>query len=96
MSKPPKFATETVASVLLVLDAPVGARPDASGFLSVGQAALPLSPALALLASEGGALPVRFTGAWSRGHVDAAPNRIADTAALATVESCWIDAHRVY
>lgn len=83
-------------SVLLALDAPIDARRRASAFLTVGQAAMPLSPAATLLAREG----ARLLFVWpelGRGNRWALRyEQAADTAALARLASRWIDANRAY
>jgi hypothetical protein len=84
-------------SILIALDAPVDSRRAPAAWIRVGRAAMPISPAIDLLASENHA-QLLF----------AAPERQAkdtwalrcepatDTTALAAAAGRWIDEHRTY
>jgi hypothetical protein len=83
-------------SMLIALDAPVTARRPASAFLTVGQARVPVSPAIDTLVGKG--VPLLFIspelgpgGVW---HVRY--EKVADAAALAAAASRWIAANGSY
>jgi hypothetical protein len=82
--------------MLIALDAPVDARRPASAFLTVGQARVPVSPAIDLLARKGVRLlfvspELGRDGTWTVRY-----EQVEDTAALAAAASRWIDANRFY
>jgi hypothetical protein len=84
-------------SVLIALDAPVDSRRAPVAWLRVGQAAMPISPAIDLLASAHGA-QLLFVSP-ERDANDRWTLRcqhVADTAALGATASRWIDGHRLY
>jgi hypothetical protein len=84
-------------SVLIALDAPVDSRRAPVAWLRVGQAAMPISPAIDLLAGVYGA---RLLFVWpERQANDTWALRcqdVADTAALGATASRWINEHRLY
>jgi hypothetical protein len=81
-------------SMLIALDAPVDARRPASAFLSVGQARVPVSPAIDLLVGKGVTLlfvwpELGRDGVWTSRY-----EKVDDTAALAAAAGRWIDVNR--
>jgi hypothetical protein len=83
-------------SMLIALDAPVDARRSASAFLTVGQAQVPVSPAIDVLARKGATLlfvspELGPGGAWTLRY-----EQVEEAAALAAAASRWIDANRSY
>jgi hypothetical protein len=84
-------------SLLIALDAPVDPRRTPVAWIDVGQAAMPISPAIDLLA---GANDARLLFVWPEPRANNTwglqCQRVADTAALATATSRWIDDHRIY
>jgi hypothetical protein len=84
-------------SVLLALDSLLDARRAPATFLEIGQARMPVSPAIELLADASGA---RLLFTWPQLRPDDTWNlhcdQFTDTAALAAAASRWIEANRVY
>lgn len=84
-------------SVLIALDAPVDARRAPVAWLRVGQASMPISPAIDLLAGVHGA---RLLFVWPERRADNTwklrCQHVADTTALGVMASRWIDEHRLY
>lgn len=82
-------------SLLLALDSPIDARRSANAQLRVGEATMPVSPAIDLLA--GGEDP-RLLFAWPEPRPDQTwelrCEEFADTAAVARAASRWIGDHR--
>jgi hypothetical protein len=83
-------------SVLIALDAPVNSRRAPVEWLRVGQTAMPISPAIDLLAGEDGA---RLLFVWPQRRANdtwaVQCQQVADTAALGSTASRWIDEHRL-
>jgi hypothetical protein len=83
-------------SILIALDAPLESSRPPVASLRIGQATMPISPAIDLLASAGGARLVfvwperRSDDSWALRCAD-----FADMTALAAAASRWIDGHRV-
>jgi hypothetical protein len=83
-------------SILIALDAPLGSSRSPIASLKVGQATMPISPAIDLLARAGGARLLfvwpecRSDGSWALRCA-----HFANTTALAAAASRWIDGHRV-
>jgi hypothetical protein len=83
-------------SLLIALDSLLDSRRPSSASLSVGQATMPISPAIDLLAGIGGARLLfawpepRPNGTWNL-HCD----RFADLSSLAIAASRWIERNRV-
>jgi hypothetical protein len=84
-------------SVLIAVDAPVDSRRAPVAWLRVGQAAMPISPAIDLLAGVDGA---RLLFVWPERRANNTwtlrCQHLADTAALSATASRWIDEHRPY
>jgi len=83
-------------SMLIALDAPVDARRPASAFFAVGQARVPVSPAIDVLARKGVTLlfaspELSGGGTWTLRY-----EQVEETAALGDAASRWIDANRSY
>jgi hypothetical protein len=83
-------------SVLIALDAPLESTRPPVASLRIGQATMPISPAVDLLVRAGGA---RLLFVWPERRPDDSwvlrCAQFADTTALATAASRWIDSHRV-
>jgi hypothetical protein len=84
-------------SIFIALDAPLNSRRPAVASLKVGQATLPISPAIDLLASSGKA---RLLFVWPELRPDDTWHLSCEcfphTSALAAAASQWIDTNRIY
>lgn len=84
-------------SIFLALDAPLDSRREASASLAIGQARMPISPAIDLLAGASGA---QLLLVWAERDIDDTwtlrCERFADTTALAAAASDWIDGNRAF
>lgn len=84
-------------SVLIALDAPVDSRRAPVAWLKVGQVAMPISPAIDLLAGVHGA---RLLFVWPERRANDTwtlrCQQVADTASLGATASRWIDEHRQF
>jgi hypothetical protein len=83
-------------SMLIALDAPVDARRPASAFLSVGQARVPVSPAIDMLVGKGVSLlfispELDPDGVWRVRY-----EKVAEATALAAAASRWIAVNGSY
>jgi hypothetical protein len=82
--------------LLIALDSPIDARRGAGGHLRVGEASMPISPAIDLLAGAG----ARLLFVWPEPQPDQTWElrcaEFADTAAVADAASRWIRDHRDY
>jgi hypothetical protein len=84
-------------SILIALDAPVDSRRAPVAWVRVGQAAMPISPAIDLLA---GVTDAQLLFVWPERRANNTwtlqCQHAADTTSLAATTSRWIDEHRIH